>query len=372
MTIYYLTLSICIVFLVLYIAYNCFRLQSPHFLVTFFSSKRLKYILTRLVFSIISLFFIATLAFILIVIAFNQHFFADNSDILLYSSQYYLHGDDIFKQLLSYYYNILPFPKKVCTVYFLDTNNNVICNNYTYKIIDLGYSSSYMINVSVWSIIKEKCLISFTIGISAYIIQCLVGYPLGIYLAKKTNKFIDKAVDFLNITILSIPAIIYFYAMSIFIILVFKLPIIFDFYSFKTYLSPLICLCFWGCFSVALWVKKYILIEYKKDYVTLSIAKGLNSNKVFTKHVFKNAIIPLIRNIPSSLVACISGFYLLEATFSIPGVGLTLMKAIGLEDVYLILGLTLFISFLSITAYFFGDIITIFLDSRVSFRKEEQ
>ena len=269
--------------------------------------------------------------------------------------------DSILKQLFNYYYNILPFPKKVCTSTYLK-DNILTCNNYSYKIIDLGYSHMYMKNIRVWTIIKEKCGVSLLIGMLGYFLQCLIGYPLGIYMAKKKNKLINKSVDLLHIVIYSIPAILYFYLFVMLFMLVFKLPVTFEINNYLSYIAPLSALCLWGCFTVAYWVNKYISLEASKDYVKFALSKGLSQNHIFYKHIMKNALIPLIRTIPTSLVLCLSGFYLLEAAFNIPGIGLTLITAINLQDVYLVQGLILFFSFLSILAYLTGDIITILLN----------
>ena len=86
----------------------------------------------------------------------------------------------------------------------------------------------------------------------------------------------------------------------------------------------------------------------------------------------KNALIPLIRTIPTSIVLCLSGFYLLEAAFNIPGIGLTFITAINLQDVYLVQGLIIFYSVISVAAYLLGDLITILLDPRVKLDREEE
>ena len=81
-------------------------------------------------------------------------------------------------------------------------------------------------------------------------------------------------------------------------------------------------------------------------------------------------MIPLIRTIPTTLAQCVSGYYLLEATFNIPGIGLTLISAINLQDVYLVQGLIIFFSFISVFAHLLGDLIALFMDKRVCYTRE--
>jgi ABC-type dipeptide/oligopeptide/nickel transport system permease component len=272
--------------------------------------------------------------------------------------------ESILFRLGKYFYNILPFPKKVCAATYLE-NGKLACSTYEYKLIDFGSSSTYMKNVKVEDIIKEKCSMSFSFGIIAYALQCLCGYPLGVYLAKKENKLTDKAFNIFHIFIRVLPTVIYFYLFVILFMVVFKLPVLFDAKNLLSYIAPLTSLTIVSSVSVAYFVRKYILIELDKDYVKFAISKGLNSNTILFKHVLRNAIIPFIRTIPSSILMCFSGFYILEASFNIPGVGLTLIHAIQLQDAYLIRGLIIFFIFLSMIAFLTGDVLTIIFKRKI-------
>lgn len=335
----------------------------------FFRSKLLSYIIKRLLFSVFTLFLIITAVFCLIRMMPNEYYnnFKDvNLDNNYHSD---IKDSNILNQLLDFYYNILPFPKKICTSTYLD-NQEIKCSCYATKIINLGYSTTYIKNVSVFSIIKEKCGASFLVGSIAFALQCLIGYPLGIYMARKENKFVDKFVNNSYIVILSIPGLFYIYlAMLMFMFL--KFPITFETNNILSYIPPIATITFSSSLAVAYWVKKYILTETNNDYVKLAISKGLDEKTIFYKHIMRNALIPLIRTIPTSLVNCLCGFYILEAAFNIPGVGSTLMTAINLQDVYLAQGLIIFFSAASILAYFIGDLITLFLDKRTILQKED-
>ena len=368
---YYITLFIIISFFIIVFLINKNLIFKESKIITILRSKTINYLIKRILFALVTLFIIITVTFLLIRIMPKDYFYSTNEINPLNNNNIYNTKDNIFKQLANYYYSILPFPKKVCTSTYLE-DGILVCNNYSYKIIDLGYSFSYMKNIRVWSIIKEKCSVSFIVGSLGFILQCLIGYPLGIYMAKKKNSKINKPVYILQIVIYSLPAILYFYLFVMFFMLVVKLPISFEINNYLSYLAPLISLCLWGCFTVAYWVNKYISLETNKDYVKFATAKGISDNKIFYKHIVRNALTPLIRTIPTSLVLCLSGFYLLESAFGIPGVGLTLITAINLQDVYLVQGLILFFSVTSISAYLLGDIITILLDKKVSLLKEDK
>lgn len=322
-----------------------------------------KYFLKRFLLSVLSLYLVAICLFIILYIL------SSSSNSVINPNNFnkpIFHSESFLEALFNYCYNIFPFPKKVCVSTNIN-NTDVYCSGYKYKIINLGYSLSYMKNVSVASIIKERASISFSIGILAFILQCIIGYPLGIYIAKKRNRAADKAVNFFYILIISITDVIYLYLALIFSMLVLRLPISFDVNDYLSYIPPLIPIVLCGSLGIAYWVKKYILLESRKDYVKFAISKGIPEKDVFYKHILRNALIPLIRTIPTSLALCLCGNYLLELTFNIPGIDLTMISAISLNDTYLILGLTLFFSFFSIFSYFISDLLAYLLDKRISF-----
>lgn len=363
---YYLMVSLLLTTIIMYFLANCNLILKENVVGHFLRSPVLKHILKRLLLSVVSFLFIMVALFFLIrLIYFNNssNFYSFNEfNNPIFSS------NNIWKDLINYFYNLLPFPKKVCVSTNLN-ENGVFCSLYKYKIINLGYSSAYMKNISVWQIIKEKVPVSFLIGFIAYILECLIGYPLGIYLARRRNKILDKSLNFIHAISISFPKIIQLYLFLILFMVVFNLPVTFEINNIFTYIAPLASIVFLGSLSVAYWTKKYLILELDKDYVKFAISKGLDEKYIFYKHVFKNALQPLLRTIPTSLFACLCGYYLLELTFNIPGIGLTLITAINLNDIYLVLGLILFFSFFSVLSYFLGDMIAIILDKRIMNRK---
>jgi len=317
----------------------------------FLNSNLFSAIVKKILFSLLTIFIIITTIF------------------LLTSLIPYYKNTTTSDSFLSYLYNILPIPKKVCASTSLE-NSTLVCSTYKYTLIDFKDSSIYMKGTPVLSIIKEKCSVSFTVGIIAYLIQCVIGYPLGIYLAKKENKLPDKLFNSLNNAIRVIPPVIYFYLFVLLFMLTFKLPVLFEINDFTTYLAPLCAISFSSALSIAYFVKKYVSLELNKDYVIFAKSKGLDDKTILYRHVIRNALIPFLRTVPSSILLCFSGFYLFEASFNIPGAGLTLIHAIQLKDVNLIRGLITFFSSLSIISFLIGDLLTLILGRKMEYRKE--
>lgn len=311
------------------------------------------YIIKKLIFLVLSMITIIIIIFIL-------------TELLVTNSK-----ENIFTGLLKYMYKVLPFPKKICSTSYLE-NDNFVCSKYKYVLIDLGVSDSYIRNVSVIEIIKQKSIISFLIGILAYLLQCLIGYPLGIYLANKENNMVGKTFNAIHTIKVLIPSLIYFYIFVILFMVVFKLPVLFELETPLSYIAPIVAVTISSSLSVAYFIKKYIQIELNKDYVVMAKAKGLSQRNILYRHVLRNAMIPFYRTIPYSILACFSGYYILEATFNIPGIGQTLFYAIQLKDIALIRGTILFFSFTSIIAYLLGDAISALATHGVKYSWEEK
>ena len=329
---------------------------------TLVRSKTLMSIIKKICFALFALFLIISIVFFLTESMRSKYFY-------IYDSAE--KTNHILKSYVNYIYDILPIPKKICATTCIE-NNKLICTSYKYTIIDLGVSQSYMKNTPVFSIIKERCLMSFYVGFLAYILQCVIGYPLGIYLAKKENKVPDKIFNAINTTIKIIPPIIYFYLFALLFMVAFNLPVSFELNNVLSYLAPLSALTLSSSLSIAYFVKKYITLELNKDYVKFAKSKGLKENHILYKHVLRNALIPFIRTIPASILVSFSGFYLLEASFNIPGAGLALIHAIRLKDISLMRGLISFFSFLSIAAFLIGDILTIIFRKKEEYVKEDR
>lgn len=366
---YWIVISFIICFTVIALLCNYNVIFKNSCVGNFFKSPIFKYIVKRICLSLLSIIIIMLALFFLIRLMPHDYYTYDDM-LFVYDTDLYLpKTNSLLVDLKEFFYNILPFPKKVCTVTNL-YDNKLVCSKYKYKIINLGYSSSYMHNVGVFEIIKEKCSISFLIGIIAYLIQCIIGYPLGIYIAKKKGKLLDKSVNFTYVLLSSLPAILYFYLFLLIFLLAFKLPVSFDVNNYLSYIAPLSSVIIFGSITIAYWVKKYILLESEKDYVKFAVSKGLSSNRIFYNHIVRNALTPLIRTIPTSLALSLCGYYFLEATFNIPGIGFTLITAINSQDIFLVQGIILCFSFVSVFSYLLGDIIAILMDKRILMYKE--
>ena len=111
--------------------------------------------------------------------------------------------------------------------------------------------------------------------------------------------------------------------------------------------------------------------EQNQDYVKFAQVKGLSRSAVQRKHIFRNAIIPLVIYLPSDLLLIISGSLVIETLYSIPGTGGLLTTAIKNQDNNLVQILVLMYAVLSVLGVFLGDLLIAFVDPRIKLTQKE-
>ena len=209
---------------------------------------------------------------------------------------------------------------------------------------------------------------SFTIGIIAVMLAYLVGVPLGILLAQKKDKLVDKIGTAYIVFIMAVPSLSY--------ILIFKalgnmagLPTTFDMETTSklVFVLPIISLALPSIGSLMRWLRRYMIDQMNSDYVKFARSEGLSEGEIFSKHILKNAAIPIIHGIPGSVLGALTGAFITERVYVVPGIGGLLINAIGFYDNGVIVGVTLFYAILSVTSMILGDVLMAMVDPRINF-----
>ncbi|MDD3035505.1 MAG: ABC transporter permease [Candidatus Saccharimonadaceae bacterium] len=283
-----------------------------------------------------------------------------------------------FLDLLNYYYKILPFPKTVCNVSYVSTviGNTTIysisnqnCRNF---ILDLGtifFLGGGNNGRFVLDVISEKMIISFRVGIIAVFVELLLGYPMGIMMAKNKDGVFDKIGKTYIITIDAIPGVAYYYIWMV-VFATIGLPTIYSAGNVLTYLAPALTMGFTGMAGIALWVRRFMLDEFNADYVKFARAKGLGENRIMFIHVLRNAVVPLVRSVPAAILGALLGTFYIEKIYGIDGIGGLLVSSESSSDFFVLQGIIVISALISIISYLAGDIVTAIVDPRISFSKE--
>ena len=223
-------------------------------------------------------------------------------------------------------------------------------------------------NVSTHKAGLSKMGYSFSIGIVATVLSYLLGIPLGTVMALNKDKLIDKLGTIYIVFIIAVPSLAY--------IFLFKslggaagLPTTFDMEHPSTvmYILPVISLALPSVASLMKWLRRYMIDQMNSDYVKFARSGGLGEGEIFTKHVLKNAIIPIVHGIPGSILGAMTGAIITERVYVVPGAGNILTRAINLYDNGVIIGMTMFYALLSVVAIILGDILVSLMDPRISF-----
>ena len=121
----------------------------------------------------------------------------------------------------------------------------------------------------------------------------------------------------------------------------------------------------------AMWLRRYMVDESNKDYIRLARAKRVPEGKSSRRHVFRNAIVPLVQFVPQSIVFTRMGSLYVESLYSIPGMGGLLIQVIKLQDNTMVQALVLIYAALSVLGLLFGDLMMALVDPRISFTGKE-
>lgn len=214
---------------------------------------------------------------------------------------------------------------------------------------------------------------SFIMGILALVLSYGIGLPMGIAMAKHKDKLVDKLGMVYIIFIIAVPSLAYIYLFRYLGTTIFGLPSVFPVLGpgdVRSWILPIISLALPSISSLMLWSRRYIVDQMNSDYVKFARAKGLNKREIFNRHIFKNAIIPIVQGIPASLAGCITGAIITEAIYSVGGMGKMLPDAVKQYNNTIIISLTFLFSTINVLSVLLGDIILTKIDPRISLNEK--
>ncbi|MGI6670624.1 MAG: ABC transporter permease [Christensenellales bacterium] len=197
---------------------------------------------------------------------------------------------------------------------------------------DLGISARYSVGAPIGDIIARKAPISIKMGLLSMAVSLTLGIPLGGLMARSKAKFWDKFGTVFIVLVNAVPAAVYYIFLQAFGSRALGISMLFDESNPVSWILPVFSMSLGSIAYYAMWLRRYMLDEMNKDYVKLARAKGVKNSTVTMRHVFRNAFVPMIQYIPSSLLFTISGSIYIESLYSIPGMGGLLVDVISRQD----------------------------------------
>ena len=209
---------------------------------------------------------------------------------------------------------------------------------------------------------------SFVIGFIAVLLAYLLAVPLGIFMALHKDKIVDKIGTVYIVFISAVPSLAYIF---LFKAIGYKigLPTTFDMehVTILMFILPIVSLALPSIANLMKWLRRYMIDQMNSDYVKFARSGGLSEREIFSKHILKNAAIPIIHGIPAAILGSLIGAIITERVYVVPGAGNLLTKAINANDNGVIVGVTLFYAVLSVTSIILGDVLMSMIDPRINF-----
>ena len=305
-----------------------------------------KYTIKRLLQSVVTVLVVVTIVFLLMRMLPTDYFFTEEQLIKLTpeqkQEQLQAAGllDPVPEQLVRYYGQIIRF--------------------------DFGESRRIQSGVAVTKVIGSKFTVSMKLGCTALVIALLVGVIIGVIQTLNKDRLLDHVGTAYTVFVNAVPSLVSYSLVLVFGSKVLGLPPLYSTRNVsQSSILPIVCLALASIASYALWTRRYMVDELNKDYIRLARVKGMSSGAIMVKHVFKNAFVPLVQQIPASFLYTIGGSLLVERFFSVPGMGPLLTDAIIRYDVNVVQTLAILYATLGIMGVFIGDILMMLVDPRI-------
>ena len=235
---------------------------------------------------------------------------------------------------------------------------------------DLGISRVYRNNVPVTEILAPKIPVSIKLGSLSLLLSMLVGLPMGTFMAKYKGKFFDNLGAAFIVLIEAVPSAVYYLFIQLYGTEWLGISMLFKADQPSSWILPVFSMSLGNIAYYAMWLRRYMVDESKKDYITLARIKGVSENKIFFGHVFRNAFVPMAQYLPTSFLNTVIGSIYIESLYSIPGMGGLLVDVVKKQDNAMVLGIVLLYATVGIIGLLLGDLMMALLDPRINLTKK--
>jgi microcin C transport system permease protein len=248
---------------------------------------------------------------------------------------------------------------------------------------DLG--TSYFQHQDVWTLIKSKLPVSISLGLWTFLLTYLVSVPLGIAKAVRHGSAFDIATSTIVLVGYAIPG----FVLGVALLVLFgggsflqlfplrgltsdnweQLSLAGKVLDYLWHIALPVAASVVGAFAVTtMLTKNTFLEEFRRQYVLTARAKGLSERMVLYKHIFRNAMIPLVTGFPSAFIgAFFTGSLLIETLFSLDGLGLLSYESVMKRDYPVVMGTLYLFTLIGLVTKLITDLCYVLVDPRVQF-----
>jgi peptide/nickel transport system permease protein len=250
--------------------------------------------------------------------------------------------------------------------------------------LDFGFS--YADKRPVWSKMKDALPWTLLLNLISIVLSYLIAIPIGVASAKAKNSIGDRITTVVLFILYSLPSfwvatmlIIFFttseYGMNFFpnfgVGDVTSDMTFWDIFAERAvhFILPVFCLTYGSIAYLSRQMRGGMLGVFRQDYIRTARAKGVPESKVIWKHAFRNSLIPIITIFASLFPAAISGSFIIENIYSVPGMGQQAFVALVSRDYPIVFTVMMFSAFLTLVGTLISDILYALVDPRISFDK---
>ena len=299
-----------------------------------------KYIAKRVVAAVLTLWALVTIVFFLVRLMPGDPFTSAKLT------------EQVAENMRSYY----GFDKPLLVQYFVYMGN-LLCGNF-------GISMKYT-NKTVNYIIGQTFPFSADLGIRALVLAISVGLVLGIIAARNRGKKIDFFCVIVAVIGTSIPDFIMGAFLQYFFGIKWGLLPVAKYNGIEYTILPALALSFYTLASVSRIMRSSMLEVVQQDFIKTARSKGLSEMRITCKHQIRNAIMPVMTVLGPTVASVLTGTFVLESIFAIPGMGKYYVESVSVNDYSMVLGMTVFYGIFLVTANLIVDILYGVADPRV-------
>lgn len=303
-----------------------------------------KYIMKRVVAAIITLWVLITIVFFLVRLMPGEPFTSAKLT------------KEVAENMRAYY----GFDKPLVVQYFVYMGNLLRGN--------FGYSMKYT-NRTVNDIIGETFPFSADLGIRALVLAVSFGLVLGIISARNRGKKLDFFCVIVAVLGTSIPDFIMGAVLQYFFGIKWGLFPVARYEGIEYTILPACALAFYTLASVSRIMRASMLEVTSQDYIKTARSKGLSDFRITAKHQIRNAIMPVLTIMGPTVASVLTGTFVIESIFAIPGMGKYYVESVSNNDYSMVLGMTIFYGVFLITCNLLVDILYGVADPRVRIGK---
>lgn len=302
----------------------------------------LKYVIKRLLYGAVTLFALMAITFFLMHSIPGSPFAGEMNNL-----------SANVKELMIEHYQL----DQPIMVQFVSYLKNVLQGDFGTSLVRKGQT--------VMDIIARGLPYTAKLGAVAFLVALIVGILLGAIAAFSKKKWVQGITSFVATIGVSVPSFLFaLFLMYLFGVWLKILPII-GLNSPQSYIMPSIALALSPIAMISRLTKSSLSEELRQDYMILALSKGTGYSKAVFKHALKNAIIPVITYAGPLLASLLTGSFVVESMFSIPGIGAEFVGSVSNRDYTLIMALTIMYGSMVIIANILTDVISALIDPRI-------